>query len=504
MFRTGVLFVLCLCATTVAQNDAREERFRKFFDDRIKGKWKGEELPSQKVVWIRDFARHDTPSAARWLLLEVVLKEKAGNVVREAVRVLAKYKGPSTVQEMVTVWDKSLKKSWEARALALAAFGPIKLESASKPVAWGFNARDPRIVLSACKAAGAGRRLKFKPQLVKLLKHKHRAVRGAAALALAELRADDALPEIFRVFCQDKSHRAAYDAWLALKRLSLQKHPCSPKAWEGWWEEQHQAVADGQPNPWGPTFPRLRKDSDKVAYFFRIPVLADRICLVLDKSLDMNQPWKVDHKAQRKLKKDERIPSFFSVKTRWDLVSAYARDCLKNLPETTEVAGVFFSHELQLYPDNGRYFKNKGKLRDKLFVFMKDEVKRSGSTAMFEAFSAGWGFVSGGHVDKNFHKGCDTILFVTDGQSTRGVLANKADQLVDEIWRACYPSGRRVHTVGLFNHDFSLCQTIAKDNDGLYVHVQEPGDGAEPQDLEFWPEKKKAFEAARKKRPTRK
>jgi hypothetical protein len=84
----------------------------------------------------------------------------------------------------------------------------------------------------------------------------------------------------------------------------------------------------------------------------------------------MNQSWKINHKRQRELKKQGKsIPSFFSVKTRWDLVSAYVRDCLKNLPETTEVACVFFSHELQLYPDNGRYFKNKRKLRDKLFAF---------------------------------------------------------------------------------------------------------------------------------------
>jgi hypothetical protein len=40
---------------------------------------------------------------------------------------------------------------------------------------------------------------------------------------------------------------------------------------------------------------------------------------------------------------------------------------------------------------------------------------------------------------------------------------------------------------------------MAKENDGLYVHAQQDGDTVEPQDLEFWPDKKAAFEAGRKK-----
>jgi hypothetical protein len=41
---------------------------------------------------------------------------------------------------------------------------------------------------------------------------------------------------------------------------------------------------------------------------------------------------------------------------------------------------------------------------------------------------------------------------------------------------------------------------MARDSGGLYVHFQQEGDTAEPQDLEFWPAKKKAFEEARKAR----
>ena len=52
--------------------------------------------------------------------------------------------------------------------------------------------------------------------------------------------------------------------------------------------------------------------------------------------------------------------------------------------------------------------------------------------------------------------------------------------------------------MGLHNHDFELLKNIAKDTGGLYVHAQQAGDAAEPQDLDFWPKKKAAFETARK------
>jgi hypothetical protein len=72
--------------------------------------------------------------------------------------------------------------------------------------------------------------------------------------------------------------------------------------------------------------------------------------------------------------------------------------------------------------------------------------------------------------------------------------------LRDEVWLVATLRNVRFHTVGIHNHQFDLLQAMARDSGGLYVHVQQAGDTAEPQDLEFWPAKKKAFEEARKAR----
>lgn len=498
------LLLLLLACGAAAQEDPRSAKFREYYKRDIQGQFTREPLSEMRLVIVRGIEKLDCPDAARWLMLDVIPNDEAGDVVREAVRVLGRFKSPATLAEMNSIFAKQYKKDWEARALTLLAFGKIKNETAKESIAVGLAAKDPRVVGAACEAVGIGRRLEFKADLIALLKHKHWAARSGAALALAELRATEAMPEVFRLFCSDPSHRVRYDAWVALKALSLEKHPCTPEKWQKWWEEQAGAVPGDQPNPWGTRFPRVVKEAEKHAKFFGIPVLADRIMFVLDVSLDMNNSWKIDHAAQRKMEPEKRIPNFFVVKTRWDLVRSWVNQCLKNLPDKIQIGFVFFNHELAVFPETGKLLKLNKRARSAVAKHLEENVKRSGSTAMYEGLKAGWGFLKEGNPDYNFNKGCETILFVTDGQVKDGELRNKPDRLRDEVWRVAKTRRMRVHTVGLHNHGFALCAAMARDSGSLYVHAQEHGDGAEPQDLEFWPEKKKAFEAERKKRRGRK
>ena len=119
---------------------------------------------------------------------------------------------------------------------------------------------------------------------------------------------------------------------------------------------------------------------------------------------------------------------------------------------------------------------------------------------MYAGLRRGWGFLKDGHPDTNFKKGCDTILFLTNSNPSEGEFKNRPDALGDEVWRIATGRHVRFHTVGLHNHAFALLAGMAKDSGGLYVHAQQVGDPAEPQDLDFWPEKKKKFEAERKRR----
>jgi len=498
MSRFG-LALLLLVAAAAAEDDARTVKYRAFFAESIEGKFREETLAEARAVMLREFDKHDVPDAARWLMLGPLSDDPAADVRREAVRVLSGYKNPNTVEEMASLWRKKLKKPAEARVLAMVAFGGIKNPAADPVFVDGLKDKDARVVAATCKAIGKSRRLALKDGVVKLLKHKHFVVRAAAVEALAELRASDALADVFTVFCKDESNRVRYDAWRALCALGLQTLPCDPVAWREWWEKQAGEVAEGEPNPWGTSFPSVARSAGAASPFFGIPLLGDRICFVIDVSTSSSDPWKVDHAAERAKPPEERIPNFFSVKTRWGLIRNTIEACLEKLPPSTEVAFVFFSEKIATFPDNGKFLKLSAANVKKIAAHL-NEVDRGGGTAMFEGLQAAWNFVADGHPTKNLDRGCDTIVFLTDGQPKDGALKDKPDRIKDEAWQVATIRNLRIHTVGIFNHAFALCQGLAKDSGGLYVHLQPDGDTAEPQDLEFWPEKKKAFEEARKKR----
>ncbi|MHC4133490.1 MAG: vWA domain-containing protein [Planctomycetota bacterium] len=499
MNRAGLCVGVLIAASALAADDPHVLRYRQFFREEISGRWQREALSEQRVVMARGFQRHDVPDAARWLML-TAMKDPAGDVVREVVRVLSVYKSPNTVTEMAALWEKKFKRKPEQKALLLHAFGKIKFDAAERPILRGLKDRDARIAAAACRAVGLGPRLKLRGELEKALKHKEPRVRAAALAALGELGGEQSLPLIFSVFCRDLSHRVRYDAWVALRKLTMLDLPCVPTDWLDFWKERSGEVAEGEPNPWGTTFPRPASNVAEPGNLFRIPLLADRICFVLDVSNDMNSPWRVDHKTERKKKREERIPNFFGVKTRWDLVKAYVKQAIKQLPDGIEVAFVFYHMDVLVFPEAPKYLKLTKKNRDKIFKHLDEEVKLGATTAMYEGLKAGWGFLKEGDPATNFKKGCDTLVFTTDGRPTHGKLAKRPDRVRDEVWRVALARNLHVHAIGLHNHQFDLLQAMAKDTGGLYVHAQEHGDTAEPQDLDFWPKKKKAFEAARKKR----
>jgi len=500
-----LLIPILSAAEARAEDDPRTLAYQMFFAERVAPNWVGLKPSEQRVLVVRSFDKHDVPEAAAWLMAEAVLKDPAADVKRAAIQVLIKYKNAESIAEMARIWEKKFKKPAESRALGLYAFAGSAQEEARKPIATGLKDKDPRVVQAACRTAGIAGRREFIPDLVKLLGHKEWACRSGAALALGDLDAQETMPQIFQVFCGDTSHRVRYDCWLALKKLSLMKLlPCQPSAWEEWWtlsqRDAANALEEGEKNPWGERFPLIYSKIGDPSFFFHMPILADRICIVIDASQSMMEPWKVDHKAERAKPPESRIPGFFNVKTRWGLMRNYLREFLKELPQTTELAFVFYHHDLIVYPENGKLFKNSEKNRQKALTFIEEEVKQKATTAMYDGLKRGWGFVKDGHPDHNFKKGCETIIFLTDGKPTDGELIKRPDRIRDEAWRLTMVRGIRYYVVGIHRHSYELLKEMAKTSRGLYVHAQEPGIPDEPQDLDFWPEKKKAFEKAREKR----
>ena len=487
-----------LSPTARAGDDPLVDRYKEFFRTSIAPSWGESERSEMHVVMLRGFERHDVPDAAEWLISDVVAGSDAADEVRAALDVLAAYSRPETVACIADLWDRRLRKPAERRALGLLALRGKKGDATTATLVEGLQDRDPRVARAACQVAGEGMRRDVLAEVRKLLESREPIVRGAAALALAEMSDDESLPVLLEMFCKDESHRARYDVWLALSKFAREDLPCRPAAWEEWWTKQRGEPAEGETSPWGSSFPRIHSKVGDPGPFFGIPVLADRLVLVIDTSQSMLEPWNIDHQAERAKPVEERTPGFFSVKTRWDLALSHIRELLQGLPEDVEVGFAFYDMEVWKYLDGGRMFKNSERNRSRALQYLDEEVGPKGTTMLFDGLAAGWGFLRDGDPETNFRKGADTILFITDGTPTDGTYAKRDERIRDEAWAVAVGRGVRIHTVGIHYHAYELCKAMAKDSGGVYVHAQQAGDTTEPQDLDFWPKKKKAFEAARK------
>jgi len=479
---------------TMAFQRYRAESLRRVFGD-------DSALSGERVIALRGLNKHDCPAAVRWLMLDVLAKSDEGDVQRQVIKLLTDYGNVSSVAEMATIWESKFKKNIRAKTLATLAFGSKKIDESRRVLRLALKHKDGRVVAAACRAIGKGDDDTFKPELIALLKHKEPLVRADAVLALGQLYEIDTKPLVFNVFCTDTSRFVKFQAWRSMRKLIPKSTlPCDVQEWYGWWEQQVSEVAEGDPNPWGKNFPGKR-DTTRAAPWFGIPVLADRVIFVMDATTRMDQGWKIDPVKERKKPPEVRTPQFFSVKTRYGLERVYLKDCLSKMPDKQQFAVTFYHDTAappnhSVYPENNKWLKLNKKSRANVLAHA-EELVPAGTSSMYEGLKAAIDFAI---KKKPLKNGVQVICFLTCGKPTGGEFKDKANRIKGEIWALTQERGIVVHAVGLHNHAFDLLKDFAKQSGGLYVHRQQEGDTVEPQDFDFWPAKKAAFEAARKKK----
>ena len=495
--------LIVFAAPLLAEEDPRTIAFKRYRAESLKRVFGSASAKSEeRAIALRGLDKHDCPAAAEWLITNVLAKGDEGDVQREAIRVLGKYRAQATITTMASLWSKAFKKNVRGRVLLTLALGMARTDGSRAVMTRALKDKEPRIVAAACRTIGKADDDTFKETLLKLFKHKEPLVRADAATALAELREFDVKPRIFLLFCGDKSNFVRFRAWQALRSLERNNRlPCDIQAWSEWWEEKASSVEEGEPNPWGKKFPGGEQKL-KASSWFGIPVLADRIVFVMDATQRMDQGWLLDPVKERAKPREERVPNFFSVKTRYGLQLAYINDCIARLPDTTLVAVTFYHDRAappnhSVYPENNKWLKLK---RKKTRAAIKQHVKDlepGGTSSLYEGLRSAFEF---GAKKKPVQNGAQVICFLTVGKPTGGEFKDRPDRVKGQIWAMMQERGIVLNAVGLHNHDFALLKDFAKETGGTYAHRQQEGDTVEPQDLEFWPDKKAAFEAARKKR----
>jgi hypothetical protein len=504
-----MLLVMLLVRTGLGEeDDARTLAFKRYRAESIRHVFASTVATSEeRVIPLRGLDKYGCPEAARWLILEVLATSDEGDVLREVTRVLTRYSDRETTEEMAKIWRTKLKKNIRARTLLTLAMGPKKNDASRDVLRAAFKLKDARIVAAACRAVGKGDDDTFKAQLVAALRHKEALVRSAAVIALADLSEFDTKPAVFRIFCTDKSNFVRFRAWQALRMFEKDNRlPCETQKWAEWWEKKKNDSTDPDSdtkNVWGERFPG-GTGNVKAARWFGIPVLADRVVVVLDATQRMDQGWKIDPVKERAKPKETRTPNFFSVKTRYALSLAHLNRMLKETPAKTQIALALYHDKAappnhSIVPESGKWLKISKKTRKVLGAAIKG-YEPGGTSSLYEGMQAGFAFQSS---KRPAQLGAQVICFLTNGRPTGGEFKNRADRIKGEIWVAAQVRGVVVHAAGLHHHAFDLLKDMAKESGGLYVHMQQEGDTVEPQDLDFWPDKKAAFNSGRKKKKSK-
>ncbi len=418
------------------------------------------------------------PDALKISLLAkyVVPKEDRADVMARAVTVLQRVKDDEAIASIVR---RAEIGKIDQRLVFIEALARHKGNTSHHALFEMLKDKDAKVRGMAAYALGEHRSIDALEPLLSMLEDPFWQVRSAAISAVRRL--DDkeqlraiAVPRLVD-FMEVSSGRMQHDAADALARITGRRLGRSVKKW--------RAFLAGKPQPTEGDSGDAETPSSGGAYgnqatrpkFYGMEVVSNRVVLVLDFSLSMNDPIEIDmdrlrrETSRRKAavtggdgkKKDDDdenrqydIP-WWRIKTRLDLAREQSILLISQLREEQYFDIIFYSTEVdtwmgKLVPATSA---NKQKAITKLKTVKPDD-KTNTWGALARAFDLA------GNQKKSYKEGPDELYLVTDGMPSAGDII-EPDQLVEAVLQLHRVVPIRINIIGIgVNRRFmrKLCQ----------------------------------------------
>jgi hypothetical protein len=253
--------------------------------------------------------------------------------------------------------------------------------------------------------------------------------------------------------------RVRGDVIAALEAITRQPLGDAPAAWA--------AVAEGKdPAATGakPTYPPS---------FFGLPVTAERVVFVLDRSLMMSDPHAFGEEGKRERlealctpKDGDRIP-WRQLKSRLQLAQAQIRHVVEGLPASARVEVVFFAEDVQavfgkkLVPPNAA----SRKVLDDAFAKMQTDDGINLYDALLTALDLG-----GPTDEKALKTGPEQVFLVLNNVPTKGDVTDP-DALEKGVAFRARTRGVPISVVDLGANKQLLAEGLAKSTGGAYLDL---------------------------------
>lgn len=299
--------------------------------------------------------------------------------------------------------------------------------------------------------------------------HKDPAVRMGAAVALAELRTEAALAELYRMLA-DADHlvqrealqqvgnlrrketlpaligringargRMRVELLTVLRLITGEDHGSSYERWKRWWDAEGAAF---EVPPYNKAYlaererERRRKSGDTVSTFYGLQVVSERVCFIMDISGSMEE----QSGGQRRI----------------DAAKEQLLGALEGYPDKALFNVIFFASDAFSWSDE--LVKMGKKTREEALEYVTRQ-KPGGGTAVFDALELAF-------EDRRI----DTIYLLTDGDPSAGRITDPG-RIREEVKRWNTTRHVEVHGIAV-GKESPLLKNLAADSGGEYRMVR--------------------------------
>ena len=429
------------------------------------------------------------PDPLKFSLLQmyVVGKEKRADVVAHAVDLLGTIKDEKTATS-VAVASKTAPP--EMRVVYVEALGQLTGSPAAHATLIEL-VKDKDSFVRGMAAAGLGehRSMDALDPLMALLDDKTWLVQSAALASLPRLtdRAEvkKRVPKLVD-FLENVSGRLKVDCAECLRRLTGKTFGRDAAAWRKWVDEgMAEAAPKPEPADGDPPAPKpAYGNQDEAPHFYGMPVLSNRVVLILDISLSMYDPIDIDkdrlrrETSRRKApvtgeKKDDKdkdknaapeedqgydIP-WWKIKTRLDLAKYQTINLVSQLREEQSFEIITFSKEVTHWM--GKIVPATQANKQKA-IAMLETVKPEDATNTWGAIAAAFDMVDVNKKGEGL--GPDEMYLVTDGAPSLGDIVD-SNQILEATLQLCKVKPLRINVIGI-GVDLSFLRKLARDTGG--------------------------------------
>jgi hypothetical protein len=419
-----------------------------------------------------------------WLVSNrVVGREKRADVVAHAVDVLASIKDEKVVGSMVVAAKNG---PTEQRAVYVEAMASLAGSTAAHTALLELvKDRDTYIRGMAAAALGEHRSMDALPSLMALLDDKAWMVQCAALSALPRLSDKTALKaQLGKLveLMENTSGRVRVDCSEAMRRITGKNLGVEPAPWRKAYDagmlvgEKPPEESDAdKPEQFKPAY----ANQEEKPHYYGMPVLSNRVVLVLDISLSMYDAIEIDKDRLRRetsrrkpvvtgeKKSDDPAPAedqgydipWWKVKTRLDLAKYQMMNLVSMLRDEQHFEIILFSKEVthwmsKLVPATSI---NKQKA-----MALLETIKPEDATNTWGAIAAAFDMVDVNKKGDAF--GPDEMYFVTDGAPSVGDITDM-EQILQATLQLCKVKPLKINIIGI-GVDLNFLRKLARDTGG--------------------------------------